>query len=68
MATIRTTTTTTALSARPFDSRTSAALDRLVIELETTNPNRWKRRRLLHLRKLIAERHVPAFHEGRAAR
>lgn len=58
-------TPTTALPARPFDARRSAKLDDLVLQLETTNPHRW-RRRILQLKKLIAERNVPAFHSGRA--
>ena len=66
MATATNQTTTTALPARPFDARLSATLDDLVLQLER-NPNRW-RRRVFQLRKLIAERHVPAFHAGRAER
>ncbi len=44
---------TTAQPARPFDARLSARLDDLVLQLEQ-NPNRW-RRRILQLRKLVAE-------------
>ncbi len=59
--------TTAQPTARPFDSKLSARLDLLIIELETTNPNRW-RRRTIKLRKWLAERSVPASHPGRAGR
>ena len=58
--------TTTALPARPVDARLSATLDDLVLQIER-NPNRW-RRRVLQLRKLIAERNVPAYRPNGGAR
>jgi hypothetical protein len=67
MVTIRTTTTSTAPPVCPFDSRTSAALDRLIIELETTSPTHW-RRRTIKLRKWLAERNVPAYRPNGGAR
>jgi len=46
----------------PFDRTASAALDDLVLQLEQ-RPGRWKKR-LIRLRKLIAERRVPSFYLG----
>ncbi len=46
----------------PFDRDASAALDDLEWQLQQ-NPNRWKKR-LIRLRKLIAERRVPVFYAG----
>lgn len=46
----------------PFNRTLSAALDDLEWQLQQ-NPNRW-RKRLIRLRKLIAERRVPAFYPG----
>ncbi len=46
----------------PFNRTLSAALDDLELQLQM-NPGRWKKR-LIRLRKLIAEHRVPAFYPG----
>jgi len=46
----------------PFSRSLSAALDDLELQLQM-NPGPWKKR-LIRLRKLIAERRVPSFYLG----
>jgi hypothetical protein len=46
----------------PFNRSLSATLDDLELQLQQ-NPNRWKKR-LIRLRKLIAERRVPVLYAG----
>ncbi len=60
------TTTTAHQPARPFDARTSATLDQLITALER-NPNRG-RRRILQLRKLVAEHRIPTYYPNGGAR